>query len=136
MLLNLFYLCQKKRIAKSKVASALYSRQHTFDGNNTSTGSSPTVATRALLLTLVINTYKEHGITTLVIETAFLHAFNNKNIITKLRGKIVKLLVQLKPLMYRKYATTGPNGQPVLYMKLLKALYVFLRLALLLYKKI
>ena len=35
--------------------------------------------------------------------------------------------------MYRKYVTTGPNGQPLLYAKLLKALYELLRSTLLFY---
>ena len=54
----------------------------------------------------------------------------------KLRGKIVELLVQLEPTMYQKYVTTGPNGEPILYVRLLKALYGLLRLALLFYKKL
>ena len=54
----------------------------------------------------------------------------------KLRGKIVELLVQLEPTMYRKYVTVGPNGEPILYVRLLKALYGVLRSALLFYKKL
>ena len=38
--------------------------------------------------------------------------------------------------MCRKYVTTGPNGEPILYVRLLKALYRLLRLALLFYKKL
>ena len=68
------------------------------------------------------------------IETAFLHADNNEEILMKLRGKIVELLVQLEPTMYRKYVTTGPNGEPIMYVRLLKALYGLLRLTLLFYK--
>ena len=49
----------------------------------------------------------------------------------KLRGKMVKLLVQLDPTIYQKYITTGPKGEPTLYVKLLKALYGLLRSALL-----
>ena len=54
----------------------------------------------------------------------------------KLRGKMVELLVQLRPTMYRKHVTTGPNEEPILYVWLLKALYGLLRLALLFYKKL
>ena len=54
----------------------------------------------------------------------------------KLRGKIVELLVQLKPTMYRKYVTVGPNGETILYVRSLKALYGLLRSALLFYKKL
>ena len=38
--------------------------------------------------------------------------------------------------MYRKYVTTGPNREPILYVRLLKALYGLLRSALLFYKKL
>ena len=38
--------------------------------------------------------------------------------------------------MYRKYVTTGPNGEPILYVRLLKALYGLLKSALLFYKKL
>ena len=54
----------------------------------------------------------------------------------KLRDKIVELLVQLEPTMYQKYVIVGPNGEPILYVRLLKALYGLLRSALLFYKKL
>ena len=38
--------------------------------------------------------------------------------------------------MYRKYFTVGPNGEPILYVRLLKALSGLLRSALLFYKKL
>ena len=70
------------------------------------------------------------------IGTAFFRADNDKEVLMKLRRKIVELLVQLKPTMYRKYVTVGPNGEPILYVRLLKALYGLLRSALLFYKKL
>ena len=38
--------------------------------------------------------------------------------------------------MYRPYVATGPSGKPVLYVKLLRALYGLLKSALLFYKKL
>ena len=38
--------------------------------------------------------------------------------------------------MYQKYITTGSNGEPILYVILLKALYGLLRLGLRFYKKL
>ena len=38
--------------------------------------------------------------------------------------------------MYRKHVTIGPNEEPILYVRLLKAFYGLLRLALLFYKKL
>ena len=51
-------------------------------------------------------------------------------------GKMVKLLVKLQPELYRKYVITSKNGEPMLYVKLLKGLYGLLRSALLFYKKL
>ena len=70
------------------------------------------------------------------IGTAFLHADNDEEVLVKLRGKIVELLVQLEPTMYQKYVAVGPNREPILYVRLLKALYGLLRSALLFYKKL
>ena len=38
--------------------------------------------------------------------------------------------------MYRKYVTTGPNGEPILYVRWFKPLCGLLRSALLFYKKL
>ena len=70
------------------------------------------------------------------VGTAFLHADNDEEILMKLRGKIVELLVQLEPTMYRKYITVGSNREPILYVRLLKALYGLLRSALPFYKNL
>ena len=69
---------------------------------------------------------------TIDIETAFLY----ETIMTKLWGKMMELLVQLKPNIYQKYVTTGPKEEPTLYVKLLNALYGLLRSALLFCKKL
>ena len=70
------------------------------------------------------------------LPVACLHAKNDGHIIMLLRRKMVKLLVKLQPELYRKYVITSKNGEPMLYVKLLKALYGLLRSALLFYKKL
>ena len=81
--------------------------------------------------------HEEQDVATVDIATAFIHADNDEEIIMKLCGKIVELLVvQIEPSMYQKYKTTVPNGEHILYVKLLKALYEILRSALLFYKKL
>ena len=45
-------------------------------------------------------------------------------------------MVGVNPELYREYITTSPRGQPMLYVKLNKALYSLLRSALLFYKKL
>ena len=49
---------------------------------------------------------------------------------------MVELLVQLQPELYREYVITSKNGEPMLYVKLLKALYRLLKSVLLFYKKL
>ena len=49
---------------------------------------------------------------------------------------MVELLVVLQPELYRKYVITSKNGEPMLDVKLLKALYGLLRSALLFYNKL
>ena len=95
-------------------------KQRTYDGCDKSAGSSPEVTTNGLILTAAFDAHEERDVATVDIETAFLHAVNDEEILMKLRGKIVELVVQLEPTMYRKYVTTGPNGEPILYVKLLR----------------
>jgi hypothetical protein len=52
-----------------------------------------------------------------------------------LRGRLAELMVKTAPNIYRKYITVDKNNQPVLYVKLQKALYGCLRSALLFYLK-
>jgi hypothetical protein len=52
-----------------------------------------------------------------------------------LKGKLAELMVQVDPLLYRKYVITSSKGEPMLYVRLSKALYGLLQSALLFYKK-
>ena len=70
------------------------------------------------------------------IPGAFLNADNDEYIVMLLRGKLAELMVQIDPQLYRKYVITSPKGQPMLYVKLNKALYGLLKSALLFYKKL
>ena len=132
---NPYYSLQKKGMGELKSRKvAIGSKQRSYDGYDKSASSSPTVTTKGLVMTCAINAYEERDNAIVDVGVAFLHANNNEEILMKLRGKIVELLVQLKPTMYRKYVTMGPNREPILYVRLLKALYGLLRLALLFYK--
>ena len=59
---------------------------------------------------------------------------NDGHIIMLLIDKMVKLFVKLRPELYRKYVITSKNGEPMLYVKFLKALHGLLRSAFLFYK--
>ena len=45
-------------------------------------------------------------------------------------------MVQIDPQMYEKYITTRSRGEPMLYVRLSKALYVLLQSVLLFYRKL
>ena len=115
---------------------AIGSKQRKFDGYDKSAGISPTVSTDDLIVTTAIDVHEGRDVATLDIPTAFLYADNDEHIIMLLKGKVVKLLVQLQPELYRKYIITSKNGEPMLYVKLLEALYGLLKPALLFYKKL
>ena len=93
-------------------------KQRTYDGYEKSAGSSPTVTTKGLIITCAIDVHEDRDTAIVDIGHAFLHVDNDKNILMKLRGKIVELPVQLEPTMYRKYVTTGSNGEPILYVRI------------------
>ena len=65
-----------------------------------------------------------------------MHTENDEEIIMVLRGRLCELLVQVNPKLYRQYVKTSAKGQPILYVKLAKALYGLLRSALLFYRKL
>ena len=53
-----------------------------------------------------------------------------------LRGKPPGMMVRIYPAQYREYVTYSINGVPMLYARLLKALYGMLRAVLLFYKRL
>ena len=77
-------------------------KQRTFDGNEKSAGSSSTVTTKGLTLTAAIDAHEEQDVSTVDVDTVYLHADNDEEILMKLCGKIVELLVQLELTMYQK----------------------------------
>ena len=53
-----------------------------------------------------------------------------------LRSRLAEMMVQVDLSMYRKYVTYSSNGQAMMYVRLSKALYGMLRVALLFYKRL
>ena len=70
------------------------------------------------------------------LPNAYLHADNNEQTLMLLQGKLAELMVQIDPELYRKYVITSPRGEPMLYVRLSKALCGLLKSALLLYRKL
>ena len=67
---------------------------------------------------------------------AFLHADCPDHVIMRFHGRLAELMVLAAPQVYRKYVTTDVKGEPVLFVKLQKALYGMLKSALLFYKNL
>jgi hypothetical protein len=59
-----------------------------------------------------------------------------EEVIMTIHGRLAELMVKAASNIYRKYNTIDANKQPILYVKLQKALYWCLRSALLFYEKL
>jgi hypothetical protein len=70
------------------------------------------------------------------IPGAFLHADSDKDITMVLKGRLVELMVQVAPNLYRKNISVDRKGTAILYVKMQKAMYGLLRSALLFYWKL
>jgi len=119
------------------------SKQRTFEGYNKSDWASPTVSTDAVLMTSAIDAHEERHRATCDLPGAYLNTNldpdgknTDEKVIMLMKGRLAELLVQIDPTMYRKYVTTNSKGEPMLYVRLSKALYGLLQSALLFYKKL
>ena len=132
----LLFLTQKRdgTIKARKCADG--SKQRFNEGYVKSDGSAPTVATDSVLITSAMEAHNHCDIATIDLPGAFLHTDNDEDTIMLLRGKLAELLVQIDPTVYRKYVITSSRGEPMLYVKLQKAIYGLLRSALLFYRKL
>jgi len=127
----------EKRDGKVKARKcAVGSKQRTFEGYNKAEWASPTVSTDGVLLTSAIEAHEGRHTATCDLPGAFLNTDNNEETIMLLKGRLAELMVQVDPKMYRKYLTTNKKNEPMLYVKLSKALYGLLQSALLFYNKL
>ena len=98
--------------------------------------TSPTVATESVFITAVIDAHEGRDVACFDIPGAFLHADVNEDITMVIKGRLAELMVQVAPNLYRKYITVNRKGTAILYVKMQKALYVLLRIALLFYNNL
>jgi hypothetical protein len=94
-------------------------------------GASPTVTTDSLMITATIDAHNHHDVATVDIPRAFLHAYNDKDTFMLLRGRLAELMVQVDPALYYKYVIYSKNKEPLLYVKLSKAICGLLKSTLL-----
>jgi hypothetical protein len=92
--------------------------------------SSPTVATKSLMLSCIIDAKERWDVATADIPRAFMQADMEGEVHMKMEGTIAELLVKLDPKLYRKCVQTQ-HGKSVMCVKLKKALYGTLQAALL-----
>jgi hypothetical protein len=93
------------------------------------------VATNSILISATINAHKGCNVATIDIPGAFLNAYNDKETIVLLKGRLAELMLHVDPEFYCKYIIHGKKNQPLLYVKLTKAIYGLLKRALLFYQK-
>ena len=81
------------------------SKQRTENGYDKSDGSFLTFSTDSIFLIGVVDAHEKQAIAILDIANAFLHADDDEKIFMLLRGKLTKMMLQVDPIVYRKYTT-------------------------------
>jgi hypothetical protein len=85
--------------------------------------ASPTVATEAVFLTAVIDALENHDVAVIDTPGAFMQVdLDDEMIHVHLTGKMVELLLEIDHELYESYLVRE-QGEMVMYVKLLKALY-------------
>jgi Reverse transcriptase (RNA-dependent DNA polymerase) len=98
--------------------------------------SSPTVAIESVFLSCVIDADKQRDVATVDISGAFLHADMNELVYMRIDADMANILINIAPDTYTPFITSNKAQQPVLYVRLKKALYGTLQAALLFYEKL
>jgi hypothetical protein len=88
------------------------------------------------MITAAIEAHERRNVAVADIPGAFLSADMDEVVIMAIRGRLAELMVKAAPNIYRKFITLDANNQPILYVRLQKALYGCLRSALLFYEKL
>ena len=94
--------------------------------------SSPTASSDAIMLTLIVDALERRDVATADVAGAYLNADMEDYVLMKLEGEDARLMCDVNP-SYKEYVT-HQRGQPVLYLRLAKALYGCVKSAMLWYK--
>ena len=97
--------------------------------------SAPTVATKSLFLTCLIDAMEKRDVATVDIPGAFMQADMDEEVHMKLEGKMVDILHKIDPKLYTQY-TCIEKGKKTLYVRLRKALYGTIQAAMLFWKNL
>ena len=101
--------------------------------------SSPTVLNESIMLTSAVDAYEQRDVMTCDIPNAFIQTEaprkdKGERIIMKVRGRLVDWLIELDPVGFERFVVIE-NGQKVLYLLILCAIYGMLEASLLWYRK-
>ena len=70
------------------------------------------------------------------VPSAFVNTNVDKDIIMVLKGELAEMMIQIAPVVYRRYVTVNRKNTKVLYVNLQKALYGLMRASLLFSQKL
>ena len=98
--------------------------------------TAPTVHNDSVMITSAIDAHKGRDMMTIDCPGAFLKAMASDPVIMRLRGALSEALVLIDPSMYRDYVRYDKKGEPILYVRMSKALYGLLKPALDFYLKL
>ena len=100
--------------------------------------SSPTVSSEAVMLTCVIDAKEKREVAIVDVPNAFVQTVvedEKDRAFIRIRGPLVDILTNIAPDVYGEYVTIGKNGDKVLLVQCLNALYGTMVASLLYYKK-
>ena len=97
--------------------------------------TAPMVSTEAVFLTAVIDALENQNVTVLDVPGAFMQAEIDELVHMRFTGEMVSMLLQIDHEMYKDYVIIE-KGEQVMYMELLKALYITLHTTQLFWQKL
>uniref|UniRef100_A0A7S1V1J3 Reverse transcriptase Ty1/copia-type domain-containing protein n=1 Tax=Grammatophora oceanica TaxID=210454 RepID=A0A7S1V1J3_9STRA len=134
----LMFLCEKRdNTVKGRM---VFNGKPTRQWLSKEDSASPTVSTEGLFITATIDAYEERDVLTADVPNAFIQTDvpppkpGEDRITMKITGVLVDMLLELNPELYKDFVVYE-NGQKVLYVVVLKAIYGMLVASLLFYKK-
>ena len=109
---------QCRKIKARKCADGRKQREYV----NKQDAASPTVSLDSIFI--MVEAYENMDVAVIDVPRDFLHAKleNEDEFIMVMKGCLAELMVMTEPKVYRKYVTINRRVQPVLYVKLQKAL--------------
>ena len=124
---------KQKRCGKIKGRGCADGRKQRLYKNKEDT-TSPTITTKALFLTCLVDSIENRYVATCDVPGAFMHSDIDEQLHFKLEGEIAELLVKVDPT-YAEFVSKE-KGKTVIYAELSKALYGTLQAALLFWKNL